>query len=151
MTPGANNFTSEGVKSQVTKFIDKGKLITPVIDLKHSQKLKMEPTSMLGSPYTTSFVEPNQKVQRLEEYISQAKEAILVLYFLGVHTQNQMTGDYSLPSPYSIYIKDGKMVGTIKTMVTGNIFDQLREKMGFVKTNLFPLPGITYTPNVIIE
>ncbi|MFC1780217.1 metallopeptidase TldD-related protein [Patescibacteria group bacterium] len=151
MTPGANNFTSEGIKSKLTKFIDKGKLITPVVDLKHSQKLKMEPTSMFGSPYTTSFVETNQKIQDLEKQISHTKEALLVLYFLGVHTQNQITGEYSLPSPYSIYIKDGKMIGTLKTIVTGNIFDQLREKMGFVKTNLFPLPGICYTPNVIIE
>lgn len=151
LNPGSFNFTSEGVKTEPTVFIKKGKLKTPILDLKHAEKLKMKPTIGIDSPYTTTFINDSNNVQDLQEVIANTEEAILIPYCLGLNTQNQITGDYSLPSPYSIYIKDGKAVGSFKSIISSNIFSDFKEEIKFVKTDTFPSPGIIYKPNVIIE
>ncbi|MDD3647214.1 MAG: metallopeptidase TldD-related protein [Candidatus Dojkabacteria bacterium] len=151
MTPGASNFTSEGVRSIPTCFIKQGQLQTPILDLKHSRKLKSKPTALISGPHTTSFLDKKHKVTELKKYIEETEEAIFVPYFLGMHTQNQTTGDYSLPAPYAIYVKDGKLQGTMKVIITGNLFEDLFERVEFVSWDLFPQPGICFTPNVIIE
>lgn len=151
LTSGASNFSYEGVKNKPTTFIENGKLVTPVLDLKHSQKLNMEPTTGVTSPHITTYCDKDIKTHKLEKFISQCSEAIYIPTFLGLHTQNKATGDYSLPCPYSIYIKDGKMIGSFKTIIVGNIFKELNDKVEFVKSDLYPLPGLCYTPKVIIE
>ncbi|MBU0976730.1 MAG: metallopeptidase TldD-related protein [Patescibacteria group bacterium] len=151
MTPGAANFTSEGVENEKATFIKNGQLKTPVLDLKHSQKLGLPPTSLITGPYTTSFVEKDTKVDALEKRLNESEQAVFIPYFLGMHTQNQTTGDYSLPAPYAIYIKNGKLRGTIKVIITGNIFVDLANNVKFTKWDLFPQPGICFNPNVIIE
>lgn len=151
LTPGASNFTSEGVKSKITTFIDKGRLVTPILDLKHAQKLKMEPTIAIGSSYTTTYSNNLENIAALKKCIEKTKEGLLIFIVLGLHTQNQMTGDYSLPSPYSIYIKDGEPIGSLKTIVIGNIFKDLNKKVDWVETDFLPTPGMCYNPNVIIE
>jgi predicted Zn-dependent protease len=150
LTPGAHDFTSEGVKVEKTQFIKNGKLKTPTLDLKHSQKLQLAPTVDIASPYITSI--SNKKTKKLQEFIEGCDNAILVPYFLGLHTQNRLTGDYSLPAPHAIYIRNGKLIGNVKAILVGNFFEDLRrDDIEFVKTDLYPTPGICYNPRVIIE
>lgn len=151
MTPGASNFTQEGVRNKKTTYIRKGRLTTPILDLKHAQKLRMEPTSFISSPHTTSYFDKQLRIGSLERYISRAEEGLYIPSFLGLISQNEKTGDYSLAAPFAIYIKDGKLVGTLKIMIIGNIFKDLQNHVEWVKTAFFPSPGICYTPHVAIE
>lgn len=152
LTPGAASFTSEGVKTKQVNFIENGKLNLPILDLKHAKKMDMRPTVDISSPYTTNYCS-NGMVEKMtmEKLISQTEEGIYIPFFLGMHTQNSLTGDYSLPSPQSIYIKDGKMLGSVKAMVIGNIFDDLEGDIKFANDGIFPLGGICYTSKVAFE
>ncbi len=150
MTPGSLNFTFEGVKSRKIEFVKYGKLVTPILDLKHSQKLNMSPTVGISSPYTTSLVK-NKEAIYMQDKIKNIEEGFFVPYFLGLHTQNQITGDYSLPVPYAIHIKDGDVKGFLKIILVGNFFSDINNKISFVKYGLFPFPGVCYTPKVIVE
>ncbi len=148
LTPGASDFTSEGVEKVETDFVKDGKLLTPALDLKHAEKLNMPPAPMPSSPYITSYTKKDDSTS-IKDYISKISEAIYVPYFLGLHTQNSTTGDYSLPVPYGIYIKDGKPIGSAKLMIIGNFFYEMKEKVKFVKEGLFPLPALCYSPQVV--
>ena len=37
----------------------------------------------------------------------------------GIHTQNAITGDYSLPCPSALYFENGKLIGPINCILTG--------------------------------
>lgn len=149
MMPGAGDFTYEGIKSRRVTFIDGGRLITPILDLKHSKKLKMDPTGPINSPYIINFAD--KRSIELKEYIENAGEVIFIPYVLGLHTQNYMTGDFSLPAPYSIYIRDGKFIGNIKSIVTGNFFKDIDKNVEIINSSLSPTPGICFKPEITFE
>jgi len=149
LTVGATDFTNEGLENKLTEFIKDGKLMTPILDLKHAQKLDMPPTSFITSPNITSF--SSKKSYELQNYIKRIDKGIYLPYGLGLHTQNHITGDYSLPCPHAFYIKNGKFTGKTKVIIIGNIFQELKHNLDLVSTNLFPTPGICYNPQVVFE
>jgi len=153
LTPGGTNFSGEGVRANTVTFIDKGKLITPVLDLKNAKKLSMKPTTAsLNTPNIIEYFHKSDKdVKNTSVYISNCEEGIYVPSILGLHTQNFITGDYSLSSPYSLYIKDGNVVGSVKTIIFGNFFDDLNKDVEFVSNGIFPLPGISYSTGITLE
>ena len=149
LTPGANNFTSEGVKTKRTELVRNGKLLTPILDLKHSKKLNMKPTPTVIGKHITTFSDEHS--QDLQHFIKKNRDVLFVSDFLGLHTQNQLTGDYSLPVPYAIYIRDSEPIGFYKVILTDNFFDNLSKNVELVRNSLFPLPGICYNPGIIFE
>lgn len=121
MNTDSFNFSTEGIIGQKFKVIDGGKLTTPICDLQTATKLDQNPLvlpSLSSAKYNTS---------KYSEFIADHSKFILVLSVLGIHTQNAITGDYSLPCPSALYFEDGKLVGPINCILTGNFFEKLND------------------------
>jgi PmbA protein len=47
---------------------------------------------------------------------------VLILSVLGLHTQDSVSGSYSLSAPHSLRIIKGQIAGKIDVKLTGNFF-----------------------------
>ncbi len=41
----------------------------------------------------------------------------------GMHTQDPVSGNFSLAAPEAIVVKGGEMLGSVKAVISGNFFD----------------------------
>ncbi|MFA6808281.1 MAG: metallopeptidase TldD-related protein, partial [Eubacteriales bacterium] len=57
---------------------------------------------------------------------------ILIHSVLGLHTQNPVTGDYSLSAPSSLRIINGKIVGKTDVKINGNFWNDLRSSQTLI-------------------
>lgn len=139
MNTDSFNFTTEGIAGQKFTVMENGKLTTPVCDLQVATKLGYDP-AVLPSLSSASY-----DTIEFAKYLDRYPKFILILSVLGVHTQNAITGDYSLPCPSALYFEDGKMVGPVNCVLTGNFFEKLNDdSLVFAKHPAFnkPLLGI---------
>ena len=96
---GSYRFTVEGVPAAPCVFVEKGRLIQPVLDVKYARRLEMKPTPP-PSAADTLYLEGSPPIER-EEAMRRANGGALVLSVLGVHTQDKASGDFSLSAPQS--------------------------------------------------
>jgi len=54
--------------------------------------------------------------------------ALLVFSFLGLHTQDRTSGEYSLTAPNAVVISRSQLQGRAKVTLTGNFFQQLQSE-----------------------
>ena len=117
--PGSYRFSTEGVPSKPTTLIDRGRLVTPILDLKYGRRLGMAPTahalSMEAVAFTAASEVPYAEAER--------EAAALILSVLGVHTQDTASGDFSLSAPQAWSRKGGR----VKATISGNLFALLRD------------------------
>jgi PmbA protein len=72
----------------------------------------------------------NLSVQSSESFdlLGETAEGILVNGFIGSHTANPISGDFSVECRNAFYIKGGELVRPIRSaMMAGNIFDLMKE------------------------
>lgn len=121
---------AEGTPGGKHYLVKSGKLQTPELDLKYAGMLKMKATGT-GRKYL--FV---KNAKPYEEIISKIKDGILVHTVLGIHTQNPVTGEFSLPAYLCERIVNGKSIGGCKATISGNFFEVLNSgTFGKVKYN----------------
>jgi len=145
---GSYKFTGEGVASQPTDFIKNGRLETPFLDLKYAKLQKSGPTAIFSDP-AAALIKSDKEIAFEKCFIN---EGIIVFDVLGLHTQVTVTGDYSLPVPEALYIKNGKVLGRIRAIITGNFFKDLNKdyfQLVNLKTEKFP--GFLIETNVSFE
>ena len=53
------------------------------------------------------------------------EDGVLVITVLGLHTQEAVSGSYSLSAPHSLRILKGQIVGKTDVKLTGNFFADL--------------------------
>ena len=60
--------------------------------------------------------------------VAQALErsALFVLNVLGVHTQDPVSGDFSLSAPQSLRVQGGEARGRVRATISGNLFRIIR-------------------------
>lgn len=121
---GSYNFTSAGILSKKTTFVKNGRLITPILGAKYARKAGMEPTARIYPKMDTTTIKTNG-IRDFDKFIRSQDKALLIYQALGMHTQDPITGSYSLPCPYAIWIEKGEMLGNAPCTVTGNFFNNL--------------------------
>jgi PmbA protein len=123
---GSFAYTSEGLPSAPTIYIDHGRLTQPVLDLKYARRLSLTPSTPPGSEESVQLHADTEVAW--DELQPQLGEAILVLSVLGLHTQDRSSGNYSLSTSQALLIRDGAIQGRIKATLNGNLFDNLRDR-----------------------
>lgn len=141
MRSGSYRFTTQGVPAAACSFIEGGCLVQPVLDLKYARRLGMRPTP-LPSGSDTLFFEGGEPLSETQA-MAQAKDGVLVLSVLGVHTQDSASGDFSLSAPQALALNDGEPVGRLRGTISGNIFELLRSpELRFVAVPGEQIPGL---------
>ncbi|MFW6143460.1 MAG: metallopeptidase TldD-related protein [Patescibacteria group bacterium] len=115
------NFTGEALPSKKTTFVKNGRLMTPVLTSKYARKAEMETTAKIKG-YMDGTRIKTKGGQDYDSFTRKQDSALLIYLALGMHAQEPITGNYSLPCPYAILIEDGEMVGNAPCVVNGNIF-----------------------------
>lgn len=140
---GSYRFTVEGVPAAVCDYLAQGRLASPVLDLKYSRRLALEPTPLPYSMDTLNFTGP-PAVETGAAY-SRASGGVLVLSVLGVHTQDNASGDFSLSAPQALRVNDGRLDGRVRGTISGNLFDLLNDPaLEFVHFTGEHTPGLLF-------
>ena len=123
---GSYRFTMEGLPAAPCAYIDRGRLVTPVVNLKYSRRLQVEPTPI---PYGLDalFLEGPGPLTTAEAF-AEASGGVLVLTVLGVHTLDAASGDFSLASPQVLHLGAEGPDGRLRATISGNVFDLLRSE-----------------------
>jgi PmbA protein len=121
---GSYRFSPDGLPAARCTYIDSGRLVEPVLNLKYARRLERQPTPI---PYAMDVLhlEGPERLP-LAEAISRADGGALVLSVLGVHTQDSSSGDFSLSAPQVLQLRDGQLRGRLRATISGNLFDVLR-------------------------
>jgi len=121
--------TYEGVYAEPSYFVKNGKLITPMLDLKYARKAEMQPNAYLTSDMFQcsdfSLRVETGEYEFVNNVIADMSEGFIIFGVLGLHTQDHTSGNFSVSSPYSLSIKDGKLDGLVKLSLSGNFFEIL--------------------------
>lgn len=135
MRIGSYRFTSEGWPAAACTFIERGRLVTPALDVKYASRLGLPPTPL---PYHhDAVVLEGLPVVRFDQALAEAGEGVLVLSVLGVHTQDPASGDFSLAFPHGLRVAGGGLGGKVAGTISGNLFEILRDPA----TKLVTFPG----------
>ena len=136
---GAYRVSGEGVPARPATYLEGGRLVTPVLDLKYARRLKLPPTPV---PYAMDVVRfGGSGTAELSEALHGS--ALLVLHVLGVHTQDAVSGDFSLSAPQSLRVEAGEARGRVRATISGNLFDLLRRQdTAFVSFEGETTPGL---------
>jgi PmbA protein len=138
---GSYRFTTEGVPAARCVYIERGRLISPVLDLKYARRLGLDPTPVPAA-MDTVFLEGPEPLS-LEDALAEACGGALVLSVLGVHTQDSASGDFSLSAPQVLGIGPDGFTGKLKATLSGNLFDLLStEELRFVRFEGEHTPGL---------
>jgi PmbA protein len=124
MKSGSYRFTLEGVPSGRCNFIEKGRLIHPVLNLKYARRFGGAPTPVPAN-LDTLHLEGLPELTEKEGYEA-AVDGVMVLSVLGAHTQDVSSGDFSLSAPQTLGIRNGEPAGRIRGTISGNLFELLR-------------------------
>lgn len=122
---GSYRVSAEGVPAARCTFIDNGKLIQPVLDLKYSKRLGLPPTPL---PYSSDALRfEGSDPLPLASALGEAVGGALILSVLGLHTQDPSSGDFSLSAPQALAIGPEGFAGGMRATLSGNVFDVLRD------------------------
>jgi len=140
---GSYRYTTEGVPAAPCVFIERGRLVQPVLDLKYARRLGLAPTPLPSSSDTLHFEGPPRLA--FDEALAQARGGVFVLSVLGVHTQDSASGDFSLSTPQALVIGEDGLAGRTRGTVSGNLFELLKSDA----THLCEIEG-EQTPGLLV-
>jgi len=140
---GTYRFTREGLPAAPTAFIQAGRLIQPLLDLKYAKRLGRPPTPLPLSIDTVHFEGP--ELISLAEARTIAGGGALILSVLGVHTQDSASGDFSLSAPQALRIGPDGYTGRLRATISGNLFRVLAaDELRFVRFEGEHTPGLLF-------
>jgi PmbA protein len=139
---GSYRFSSEGVPASRFTFVDRGRLISPVLDVKYSRRMGRPPTPLPVAWDAVVLEGPPV----LDEDAARASSEATVFSVLGVHTQDFASGDFSLSAPLVLRHRPGGASGRIRGTLAGNLFDVLRsDDLALVRFVGESTPGLRAT------
>jgi PmbA protein len=134
----------EGVPRQRTPIIENGVLRSFLWDTYWANKMDLKSTGnakrnmrqgLVEIDPTTLVIEPGTR--EIEDIISEIDHGYYIQNVQGAHSSNPESGDFSVVGNPAILIKDGKKVGGIDgLMISGNIFDLLKNVVEIAKTSI---------------
>ncbi|MDH3785349.1 MAG: metallopeptidase TldD-related protein, partial [Acidobacteriota bacterium] len=138
---GTYRFTAEGIAAERCSFIDRGRLVQPILDLKFAHRLQMTPTPQITDSDSIEF--GDGKPLDEEQAGAETAGGPLVLSVLGVHTQDSSSGDFSLSAPHVLALGADGYSGRGRGTLSGNLFDILRDpETRFVRFEGESVPGM---------
>ncbi len=141
---GTYRCTSEGVPAGRCVYIERGRLVQPLLDLKYARRLGLEPTP-LPMALDTLFLEGPPALP-FRDALEAARGGVLVLSVLGVHTQDEVSGDFSLAAPQALSIGVDGLRGRQRGTISGNLFDVLSsDGLHLVTFEGEHTPGLLFT------
>ncbi|MFC1669591.1 TldD/PmbA family protein [Spirochaetota bacterium] len=160
-SPFSYPFDDEGVASRKKHLINCGIIENFVTDLKHAEKLGIEPMgngsrgySSLPSPSFSNIIIGNGK-DKYDDIIKNIDSGILVEQFIGLGQSNTLTGDFSANLDLAFKIENGELTGRVKDcMISDNLFKLLegdiilsseREQKGSVLAPYILFPRVNFT------
>ena len=126
--PRSRIFDSEGVKTSKINIVEKGKLLSWILDSNTARQLKMKSTGhAAGSPPIPSasniYIEPG--TIKNNDLLKSIKNGFYITEMMGM-SFNEVTGDYSRGAT-GFWIKDGEKVYPVSEVtVAGNILDMYK-------------------------
>ena len=150
MDTGSYRFTTEGVPARALSYVEDGRLVEPILDLKYARRLGRSP---VPGPLSLDSVRlTGGRPMDEAEALAGSGRGVLVLSVLGLHTQDSTRGDFSISAPQTLAIRGGSLGGAVKAVLTGNFFDALRDpKLGLVAFPGFRMPGLLFTGSVGVD
>jgi PmbA protein len=141
---GSYRYTTEGVPAAPCVFIEGGRLVQPVLDLKYARRLGLRPTP-LPAGADTLHLEGSARLG-FDEALARASGGALVLSVLGTHTQDHASGDFSLSAPQALVVTADGLAGRMRGTLAGNLFDLLSsDELQFVDVEGEHTPGLLVT------
>jgi PmbA protein len=138
---GSYRYTTEGVPAAPCVFIEGGRLVQPVLDLKYARRLGLRPTP-LPSSSDTLHLEGSPRLG-FGEALARASGGALILSVLGTHTQDRASGDFSLSAPQALVVRSDALAGRMRGTLAGNLFDLLAsDDLHFVDVEGEHTPGL---------
>lgn len=134
---GSSLVDEEAIKTNQKTIIDKGVFKKIIYNQKYGLLTNNKSTGncFSGISFTNVLQEPGKK--KINTIIENTKKGLLVYSIMGVHTNDLVTGDFSLTIANAKEIVDGKYNRTVTNLnFTGNIKDILK-KMNFSKEQMF--------------
>jgi PmbA protein len=120
---GSYLVTSEGVPAERTVLVNDGQLQTPFLRVKDAVRWGAKPTALPQG--TAGLFLKHQAEVPWSEALQGVEDGVLVLSVLGLHTQEAVSGAYSLSAPHSLRILKGRIVGRTDVKLTGNFLADL--------------------------
>jgi len=120
---GSYLVTPEGVPADRTVLVRDGKLQTPFLRVKDSVRWGAKPTAIPQG--TAGLYLKHQSEVPWVKALQDVEDGVLVLSVLGLHTQEAVSGSYSLSAPHSLRILKGQIVGKTDVKLTGNFLADL--------------------------
>jgi PmbA protein len=121
-------FDDEGVETKQTVVFDRGVLKSYISDFRHAKIMNAEPTGNGFRDEITSYpsTSPSNVVLDFSEKSNNIEEdALLIHSFIGSHTSNPISGDFSLESMNAFLFK--KEREPVHAMIYGNIYELLKK------------------------
>jgi PmbA protein len=138
---GSYRYTTEGVPAARCTFLERGRLVQPVLDMKYARRLGLAPTPLPSDDDTLHLEGP--PLLDLDEALSRAGGGAIVLSVLGAHTQDSASGDFSLGAPQALVVRDDRVAGRVRGTISGNLFDVLSgDDLSFVRFEGEHTPGL---------
>jgi PmbA protein len=149
MGPGSYPCTAEGIPGGRVKLVDGGSLVTPLLNLKYSRR-----TGMMATPLPVAGMSPGHAGLKLhmgqgdppafDSVMRSTERALLVTSVLGMHTQDPVSGNFSLAASDAILIEDGEFAGASKVVISGNLFDVMNAAVTTASSHpVFATPALT--------
>ena len=141
MKSGSYCYTVEGVPAARCHFIENGRLVQPVLNLKYSRRFGSSPTPV-PTAMDTVHLEGPPELPETDGY-EKAAGGVLVLSVLGAHTQDASSGDFSLSAPQALGLTGSAPAGRLRGTISGNLFELLRsEDLALVRFEGEHTPGL---------
>lgn len=112
----------EGITPEKTYYIKDGNLVQPSISLKASKMLNLKPNNGFGN----GKLEFEPIDDSLLNFINKLEDCYIIFDILGLHTQDPISGNFSLSVSTGLLKEEGKFKGLIKGNINGNFFDLLK-------------------------
>jgi len=138
---GSYRFTGFGLPAAPCRFVEGGRLVQPILDVKYARRMGREPTPIPFGHDTVRFTAGAPLA--LDDALARAD--VLVLSVLGVHTQDRVSGDFSLSAPLALALSAGAFAGRLRGTISGNLWETLRSDVPrFVEFPLETTPGLLF-------
>lgn len=138
---GSYRLSAEGIPSQRTEMVRKGKVISPYLNVKDAWRWQASPTGLPAGAMGLTL--QHEKERNWPELLADIEDGVLVLSILGLHTQNPVTGNFSLAAPSALRIKNGNLSGKVDVRINGNYWELLNsEQIVFGRSSLYHSPYI---------
>ncbi|HEY9722735.1 MAG TPA: metallopeptidase TldD-related protein, partial [Oscillatoriaceae cyanobacterium] len=141
-------FTREGVPAREIALIREGRLLTPLLDLKHAKRAEMAPTPFPRGGSSLRLAGPTVPYEQL---IAELDSGLIVYEMLGLHTQDSSRGNFSLTVSQGLVVEKGQIIGQTKAIIAGNVFAALQEPFRLGRQEGKEVPALQIHADVTVS